>query len=145
MVRDIAQGITPENAGAAAPAEPPAPAEPEAVKKQMDDAAAVFASHPPVWPVVVTWAVFGYLWWLGVLIFDLAFVWHRYVRSEVALDNLRKQRGLFKEKTGATPSASAGAGGPPTGASGTAGTAVSSGPGAEAVQASPSPAGKELE
>jgi hypothetical protein len=77
MVRDIAS-----------PGAAPASAETtQAIRKQVDDAAAVFASHPPVWPV------FGYLWWLGVLIFDLAVVWHRYGRSEVALDNLRKQRG----------------------------------------------------
>jgi hypothetical protein len=31
-----------------------------------------------------------YLWWLGILLFDLAFVWHRYVRNAVAVDALRQ-------------------------------------------------------
>jgi hypothetical protein len=44
--------------------------------------------HPAVWPLVLAGAAFLYLWWLGILIFDLAFVWHRYVRSSVAVDTL---------------------------------------------------------
>jgi hypothetical protein len=37
--------------------------------------------HPPLWPVVLSGLAFLYLWWLSALIFDLAFVWQKYVRS----------------------------------------------------------------
>lgn len=46
----------------------------------------------PLWPVVLGGAFFLYAWWLAILIFDLAFVWHRYVRNSVALDTLRAWR-----------------------------------------------------
>ncbi|SAK46422.1 hypothetical protein AWB75_00925 [Caballeronia catudaia] len=46
----------------------------------------------PLWPVVLGGAFFLYGWWLAILIFDLAFVWHRYVRNSVALDTLRSWR-----------------------------------------------------
>jgi len=36
-----------------------------------------------LWPVFVASAVFLYLWWLVILLFDLVFVWHRYIRKEV--------------------------------------------------------------
>ena len=42
----------------------------------------------PVWPLVLSGAAFVYFWWLGILLFDLAFLWHRYVRHSVALGNL---------------------------------------------------------
>jgi len=32
------------------------------------------------WPLVLAGAAFIYLWWLAALIFDLTFVWHRYIR-----------------------------------------------------------------
>ncbi len=44
--------------------------------------------EPPVWPVVLSGAAFLYLWWLSALIFDLAFVWQRYVRRSVANERL---------------------------------------------------------
>jgi hypothetical protein len=44
---------------------------------------------PPVWPVLLAAAGFLYLWWLATLIFDLAFVWQRYVRQSVANQRLR--------------------------------------------------------
>lgn len=46
----------------------------------------------PLWPVVLGGLFFLYAWWLAILIFDLAFVWHRYVRNSVALDTLRAWR-----------------------------------------------------
>ncbi|SAK44505.1 hypothetical protein AWB82_00656 [Caballeronia glebae] len=46
----------------------------------------------PLWPVVLGGAFFLYAWWLAILIFDLAFVWHRYVRNSVALDTVRAWR-----------------------------------------------------
>jgi len=45
-----------------------------------------------LWPVVLGGVLFLYAWWLAILIFDLAFVWHRYVRNSVALDTLRAWR-----------------------------------------------------
>ena len=45
-------------------------------------------SHAPVWPVLLAGLAFLYLWWLGILLFDLAFVWHRYIRNSVAVRTL---------------------------------------------------------
>jgi hypothetical protein len=42
------------------------------------------------WPVFLAGAVFLYLWWLGMLLFDLAFVWHRYVRNAVGVETLNE-------------------------------------------------------
>ncbi|MBJ7310359.1 MFS transporter [Rugamonas sp. CCM 8940] len=42
----------------------------------------------PVWPLVLAGAAFLYLWWLGILVFDLAFIWHRYIRHSVAAETL---------------------------------------------------------
>ena len=51
-------------------------------------AAGTLDHHPAVWPVVLAGAAFLYLWWLGILVFDLAFVWHRYIRNSVAVETL---------------------------------------------------------
>lgn len=40
-----------------------------------------------VWPLLLGGAVFFYLWWLAALLFDLVFVWHRYIRFS-ALDQV---------------------------------------------------------
>lgn len=45
-------------------------------------------SQVPVWPVVLAGFAFLYLWWLGILMFDLTFVWHRYIRRSVAVETL---------------------------------------------------------
>jgi hypothetical protein len=50
----------------------------------------VLAAHPPAWPVLLSGAAFLYVWWLAALIFDLAFVWQRYVRNSLALDRLKQ-------------------------------------------------------
>lgn len=47
---------------------------------------------PPIWPAVTAGAFFIYLWWLGILVFDLAFVWHRYIREAVFVKALRHWR-----------------------------------------------------
>jgi hypothetical protein len=44
----------------------------------------------PMWPVVVAAVAFFYLWWLAILLFDLVFVWHRYVRHSMALVDLHR-------------------------------------------------------
>ncbi|MEO5719257.1 MAG: hypothetical protein ABIR29_11915 [Chthoniobacterales bacterium] len=48
----------------------------------------VLAPRPPVWPVLLSGATFLYLWWLAALIFDLGFVWQRYIRNSLANDRL---------------------------------------------------------
>jgi hypothetical protein len=48
----------------------------------------VLAAHPPTWPVLISGIAFLYLWWLSALVFDLAFVWQRYVRHSVTNDRL---------------------------------------------------------
>lgn len=35
----------------------------------------------PLWPVLLAAAAFFYLWWLVILIFDLTFIWHRYIHT----------------------------------------------------------------
>jgi hypothetical protein len=50
----------------------------------------VLATTPSVWPVALAGLGFLYLWWLSTLLFDLAFVWHRYVRHSVTNDRLRE-------------------------------------------------------
>lgn len=48
------------------------------------------ASLVPTWPMLLAGLAFLYLWWLGILLFDLAFVWHRYIRNSVAIDIVRQ-------------------------------------------------------
>lgn len=46
--------------------------------------------HPAsLWPVFAGGAVFIYGWWLSILLFDLVFIWHWYIRNSKALDRLR--------------------------------------------------------
>jgi hypothetical protein len=45
-------------------------------------------SQASAWPVVLGGLAFTYLWWLGILLFDLAFIWHRYIRNAVAVRTL---------------------------------------------------------
>ena len=39
-----------------------------------------------LWPVVGAGSLFLYLWWLAALVFDLSFVWHRYIRMNTGLE-----------------------------------------------------------
>jgi len=50
----------------------------------------VRAPRGSLWPLLVASAGCVYLWWLSSLIFDLVFVWHRYIQSDVAINFLRK-------------------------------------------------------
>ena len=50
--------------------------------------------HPPLWPLLLSAAIFLYLWWLAALIFDLAFVWQRYIRNAIANERLQEWRHL---------------------------------------------------
>jgi len=45
----------------------------------------------PLWRVFAAIAAFLYLWWLAALIFDLVFVWHRYIQSDASLRFLRAE------------------------------------------------------
>jgi hypothetical protein len=45
--------------------------------------------HGAIWPVIIAAFAFFYVWWLSALLFDLVFVWHRYIRYSVGLDDLR--------------------------------------------------------
>ena len=45
----------------------------------------------PLWHVFVGILACLYLWWLATLLFDLVFVWHRYIRHAVALKFLRTE------------------------------------------------------
>lgn len=53
----------------------------------------VLTAHPSVWPVVLSAAAFLYLWWLAALIFDLGFVWQRYIRNAMSNERLMTWRG----------------------------------------------------
>jgi hypothetical protein len=46
--------------------------------------------HGSVWRVIVAGIAALYLWRLGALIFDLIFVWHRYIQQDAALQFLRE-------------------------------------------------------
>ena len=64
----------------------------------------------PLWPLVLASAVFIYLWWLAILLFDLVFVWHRYIRNSVAQDYLfalRKEHKHRRQAEQATAAATA--------------------------------------
>jgi len=56
-------------------------------EKAIETTTRVLTAHPSVWPVLLSGAAFLYLWWLAALIFDLGFVWQRYIRH--ALSNKR--------------------------------------------------------
>ena len=41
-----------------------------------------------LWPIVLCGILFFYLWWLAAMIFDLIFIWMRYIRRPVAAQKL---------------------------------------------------------
>jgi hypothetical protein len=66
------------------------------LERDGEERAAQFAvliqPRSPMWPVVLSGAAFLYLWWLAALIFDLGFVWQRYVRQSSTLTRLEQWR-----------------------------------------------------
>ena len=57
----------------------------------------------PLWPILLAGAAFLYLWWLAILLFDLVFVWHRYIRhslADISLGSLRAVRVALQEDAG---------------------------------------------
>jgi hypothetical protein len=49
------------------------------------------AERGALWRVLLAIGGFLYLWWLASLLFDLVFVWHRYIQGDVALQFLRRE------------------------------------------------------
>jgi hypothetical protein len=45
-------------------------------------------AEAPLWPVFLGGLAFIYAWWVGILTFDLAFLWHRYSRNAVTQKTL---------------------------------------------------------
>lgn len=65
--------------------------------------------HParaPYWPIVLGAAAFLFLWRLAALVFDLVFIWHRYIRHSGALTFLR--HAILPAAASQTPTASGG-------------------------------------
>lgn len=54
----------------------------------------------PTWPVLVGGAFFLYLWWLSALVFDLVFVWHRYIRHGTSHRVMMARWGMREPKPG---------------------------------------------
>lgn len=46
-------------------------------------------THKEIFPVLIGGAAFLYLWWLSVLVFDLTFIWHQYIRNSLALHRMQ--------------------------------------------------------
>src|SRR5690606_11048417 len=47
-------------------------------------------SRGPIWPLLFAFAGFLYLWRLGAIMFDLGYIWHRYIRWSRSSDYLRE-------------------------------------------------------
>lgn len=54
-----------------------------------------------IWPVLLASAAFLYLWWIAVLLFDLSFIWHRYIRHSVGAETLQH---WYREQKDVEPS-----------------------------------------
>ena len=54
----------------------------------------------PLWPLLLSAAAFMYLWWLGIVLFDLTFIWQWYIRNTAALSVLRKWARHSAQATG---------------------------------------------
>lgn len=65
-------------------------------RKHVKEVIQVLDPRPSVWPVLFSGAAFLYLWWLAALIFDLGFVWQRYIRNALSNDRLMAWRGYKK-------------------------------------------------
>jgi hypothetical protein len=50
------------------------------IKTQMASLPKAHLELHQLWPVFLATAFFLYIWWLVALLFDLTFVWHRYIR-----------------------------------------------------------------
>jgi hypothetical protein len=57
----------------------------QAASNHLKETERLIEVHPPLWPLVLSGLAFLYLWWLSALIFDLAFVWQKYIRDASTL------------------------------------------------------------
>jgi hypothetical protein len=57
------------------------------------------SGKPSLWPVLLALGGFLYLWWLSILLFDLIFVWHRYIRHGVANQRMECADRAQKQQT----------------------------------------------
>jgi hypothetical protein len=57
------------------------------------------ASDQALWPVILGGSALLYLWWLAALLFDLVFVWHRYIRGGAAMTALKQIRKKHRKRT----------------------------------------------
>jgi hypothetical protein len=72
--------------------------------KHVESVVQMLDPRPNVWPVLLGGAAFLYLWWLAALIFDLGFVWQRYIRHALSNKRLMTWRGFTEPpKDEATP------------------------------------------
>ncbi|MSR62618.1 MAG: hypothetical protein EXS08_09270 [Planctomycetes bacterium] len=55
------------------------------------------AQPPSHWPLVAATAGFLYLWWLAALLFDLVFIWHRYICVGEGLEQMAYIRQAERE------------------------------------------------
>ena len=60
----------------------------KAAKTKLEEVQKVLG-RPSFWPVGIGFMFFLLFWWLAALIFDLTFIWTRYVRSSDALERFR--------------------------------------------------------
>ncbi len=61
------------------------------------------ALPPPIWPLLLGGLAALYLWWIGVMLFDLAFIWHRYIRQSVTNQTLSHWREHRDAAPGSAP------------------------------------------
>ena len=79
---DLPAGSTPADTVGVEPPRDPSTEEQRMVRdaasmRYVTDAA---LDKGPIWPVFLAGAGFLYLWWLAIVLFDLTFVWHLYIR-----------------------------------------------------------------
>jgi len=52
--------------------------------------------YSPPLTTLLSGAGFLYLWWLAILVFDLVFIWHRYIRQSMARKLLHEAFEAYK-------------------------------------------------
>jgi hypothetical protein len=80
--RNQPTGSTPAGTGGVEPCCDPSTQEQRTVRDaaSMRYVADAALDKGPIWPVFLAGAGFLYLWWLAIVLFDLTFVWHLYIR-----------------------------------------------------------------
>lgn len=48
----------------------------------------IYAQPEKIWPSVLAGLAAIYVWWIAIMLFDLTFIWHRYIRNAVIADSL---------------------------------------------------------